>query len=196
MSIRRALTGTCQGMAASLATVMWLGLAPAVVAEEHDQLAGPLYRTTIVVHQLDEAVRLFRDILGLRVAVDLGIDGPAVNRLLGTRDEQVRVVIFDVDGSPTGRIAVMAYEGSKRATAREEVTTIDPGAVVLVLGTPDIDEAYERVRAAGYTIVSAPQVVFERPDMVVQSREMIFMGPEGVAINLLQRGVVAPPVQQ
>lgn len=195
MNVRKPLPFVRSGAVALLAGILCFSAATPLVAEAPEQLAGPLLRTTIVVSDLDEAVKLFRDVLGMKVAIDLGIDGPAVNALLGTRDETVRIVIFDVDGSLTGRIAVMAYEGSKEALSARDVERIDPGVVVLVLGTPDIDLAYERVREAGYKIVSVPQVVLERADMVVQSREMIFIGPEGVAINLLQRGTAASPAR-
>lgn len=191
MSALSVWSGFRRGLATLLASILCIAVAPPLRAEDDVQLAGPLLRTTLVVRDLDAAARLFRDVLGMRVAVDIGIDGPAVNALLGTRDKRVRIVIFDLDGSPTGRIAVMAYEESGSpadSTGSAEVTSVGTGTVVLVLETRDIDQVHERVRSAGYPIISAPQVVFERPDMAVQSREMIFVGPEGVAVNLLQRG--------
>ena len=160
---------------------------------EQGGIVGPLLRTTIVVRDLEPALRLFRDVLGLNIAVDLSLEGEEVNRLLGVHDRKMRIVIFDADGSAIGRVAVLAYDGQDTVEPAPQANGVEAGAVVLVMSTKDIDLAYQRVRDAGYTIVSPPRVIFDRPDMVVQSREMMFIGPEGVAINLLHRGLPASP---
>ncbi|RPH93848.1 MAG: hypothetical protein EHM68_15080 [Lysobacterales bacterium] len=176
-------------LAGLLAVPLVCGAAPAAAdGSSSPALVGPLLRTTLVVRDLDGAVRLFRDLLGLSVAIDLEIEGEEVNALLGTEGRRMRIVIFDVDGTPTGRIAVMAYHDPAPPLPAASAGPVDVGSVVLVLGTTDIDLAHARIREAGYPVVSEPRVVFQRPELAVQSREMMFIGPEGVVINLLQRG--------
>lgn len=156
--------------------------------EERGPLVHGTLRTTLVVSDFDRAFELFHGILGLPIAYDLPMQGEVVNKLLGQTDKSMRIVIFDVDGTPYGRIAILAYDD---VTAGEPVSIkrIDPGAVAVVFETRNIDEIHRRVVAAGYDVLSPPAVLFPNDAMAVQAREMIFIGPEGVAINLIQRGI-------
>ena len=166
-------------------------LVSAVWANQHEathNLIDKTLRTTIVVYDFERAYDLFDEVLNLPVVFESRLEGEAVNQLLGQVDKSMRIAIFDVDGTPSGRVALLAYDGDIDAPEPGE-PRIDPGDVVIVFETRRIDEVYERVKKAGYAILSPPAVLFPNPGMVIQAREMIFMGPAGVAINLIQRGV-------
>lgn len=173
----------------SLVLLCMLVIATAAHADEE---GGPLVhgtlRTTVVVSDFERAYTLFHDILGMPVAYDLPMAGDVVNDLLGQSDKSMRIVIFDVDGTPYGRIAILAFDDAVPGEP-VSVKSIDTGAVVIVFETRHIDEIHRRVVAAGYEVLSPPAVLFPNEAMAVQAREMIFIGPEGVPINLIQRGI-------
>ena len=55
--------------------------------------------------------------------------------------------------------------------------------------TSDIFGIYEKVKAAGYTIVSPPMVLFPQEGSDTQSYEMLFFDHDGIGVNLIQRNV-------
>ncbi|MEO0995931.1 MAG: VOC family protein [Pseudomonadota bacterium] len=145
-------------------------------------------RTTIAVRDLDASLRLFRDILGLTVRRDLTLSGEAVNRVLGTSGTTSRIVILQSGDSLLGNVALLAYDDVSPPPAAPSDLSFDAGDVALIMTTADIDGVHAALVRAGYPIVSPPIVLFERPDLAVQAREMMFVGPEGIFINLIQPG--------
>lgn len=171
--------------------------------KETAELVRPLSRTTLVVRDIDASLHLFRNILGMATKLDLTIKGPEVNALLGTEKQTVRIVILHVEGSEIGNVGLLSYPDSrpdskpdlKDATIEKKSppsTSLNVGQVALVMDTHDIDAVAKKARAASYVIISDPRVIFDRPNMITQSREMIFVGPENIAINLIQQGIPKP----
>jgi catechol 2,3-dioxygenase-like lactoylglutathione lyase family enzyme len=159
-----------------------------------DRQVHDLLRTTIIVSDYDRAHALFHGILGMPVDLSMDLEGETVNELMGQTGRSMRITIFNVNGTSSGRIAVLAYldDQSEEVPAPEK---LDPGAVVVVFETTNIDEIARRVAEAGYRIISGPSVLFHREDHVLQAKEMIFVGPDGIAVNLIQRGVAAELVK-
>lgn len=163
------------------------------VANAPTALVSPLSRATIVVRDLDAALDLFQGILEMEVKTDLTIPGPAVNDLLGTQNQTIRILIMNSNGSEIGNIGLLTYVDSKSTLPpAPDHKSLEVGQVALIMNTQDIFKVEKAVRAANYTIISPPMVVFERPKMASQSLEMIFVGPEGIAINLIQQGIPLP----
>lgn len=183
----------------NLATCLLLVWAPApVIAHPADaapsELVRPLSRTTLIVNDLEKSLALFRDVLGMNIITDLQLEGPTVNSLLGTNEKKMRIVILNVAESEIGNIALLVFDDADSEEKHQtKKLPLHPGQAVLVMETLNIDAVEVKARQAGYRIISKPMVIFNRPNMATQSREMIFIGPEGVAINLIERGIPNNP---
>ncbi len=180
-------------LAAMLATGPWLPLQAA--ADDAARVSSTL-RTTIAVRDIEASLRLFRDILGLTVRRDLQLSGEAVNQVLGTSGTTSRIVILQSGDSLIGNVALLAYDDAPPPAAPAGDLSFDVGDVALIMTTADIDATHAALVRAGYPIVSPPIVLFERPDLAVQAREMMFVGPEGIFINLIQPGVPQSPAAE
>ncbi|MDJ0926808.1 MAG: VOC family protein [Gammaproteobacteria bacterium] len=149
------------------------------------ELLSPMLRASVFVHDLEESLKLYRDILGLRVRVARTLEGKPVNRVLGTRGKTVSLAILQSGDTLSGNVGLFSYgDGTQPPPAPNEVRT---GDVAFVFITNDIHGIYTRVKAAGFTIVSPPMVLFPSDDPGNDSLEMLFFDRDGVAINLIQR---------
>lgn len=171
-----------------LVGITWVASAEEVASTEDTRLVHDMLRTTIVVSDYDRAYELFHDILGMPADFSMDLNGETVNELLGQTGRSMRITIFNVNGTTSGRVAILAYLDDLEAEAPEP-EKLDAGAVVVVFETVNIDEISQRVRAAGYRVLAGPSVLFPQANLKVQPREMMFLGPDGIAVNLIQRGL-------
>ncbi len=161
----------------------------AVVSSTGQELVSPLIRTTIGVEDIDQSLLVYRDILGLSVWRDMSMSGPEVNKIIGTEGQDVRIVILQSGDSRVGNIALFEFSDKSDRPKPERKNRFGVGDVALVMNTRDIELIHRRVKAAGLTVVSSPTVLFPRPGWKSQTYEMVFLSPDGVFINVIQRGV-------
>lgn len=172
-------------------------LAPETAFDQNDLSApavtetSPVLRTTVVVQDMDGALSLFRDVLGLSVRLDLPLSGEAVSSLLGYGDTTVRIVILQSGDLEIANVALLQISAATSAASDGAASRLRTGDVAIVMETNNIDAVYAKVMELGYEALTPPIVIFERPNMVTQNREFIFRGPEGIAVNLIQRGIAA-----
>lgn len=151
-------------------------------------------RATIFVRDLDESLRLYRDLLGLKTRVDTVVEGPRINEIMGTQDYGLKAVILQASDSLIGNIGIYEIIGDDRSPLPEPSSRVDTvtGDFAVVFITNDIDGITEKVIAAGYPLVSPPMVLFPNPEAEVQTREMMFRDHEGVLVNLIELGTPRP----
>lgn len=147
----------------------------------------PMLRASVFVRDIDESLKLYRDILGLKPRVERVLEGDEVNAVLGTRGKSVRVAILQSGDTLVGNVGLFSFLG-ENGPAPERRTEVRSGDTAFVFITTDIKGIYEQVRDAGYAIVSPPMVLFPNPDAQEQDLEMLFFDADGVGINLIQRG--------
>jgi catechol 2,3-dioxygenase-like lactoylglutathione lyase family enzyme len=147
----------------------------------------PMLRASVFVRDIDESLKLYRDILGLKPRIERLLEGDEVNAVLGTGGKSVRVAILQSGDTLLGNVGLFSFVGdtSPPPKRRSEVRTGDTAFIFI---TTDIQGIYEQVRDAGYAIVSPPMVLFPDPDAAEQDLEMLFFDADGVGINLIQRG--------
>ena len=151
------------------------------------ELLSPMLRATVFVRNLEESLKLYRDILGLKPWLERVLDGDRTNRILGTEGKSVRVVILRSGDATTGNVGLFTYDDDQPlAPPRDDIRT---GDVAFIFITNDIQGIYERVESAGYTVVSPPMVLFPEESAETQSLEMLFFDRDGIAVNLIQRNV-------
>lgn len=151
---------------------------------------SPMARATIFVRDQQESLKLYRDILGLRVRTDREFPDERFNTVLGTRGATTRVKILQSGNVVYGNVGLFQLVGgdTSPAPAASASKRSNVGDVALVFNTSDIQGIAARVKAAGYPIIAMPMVLFPRDDMQVQALEMLFRDRDGVLVNLIQPG--------
>lgn len=155
---------------------------------------SPMNRATIFVRDLDESLKLYRDLLGLTIRVEMVTEGDAINEIMGTKGYALRAVILQSGDSIVGNIGIYEIIDDDRSSVPppSDRTDTATGDFAIVFATNDIDRITEQVRAAGYPIVSPPMVLYPRDNAKVQPREMMFRDRDGVLVNLVEFGVPRP----
>lgn len=173
----------------------WLGLVltgATVMAQEPVVPAGekltPMLRASVFVRDIDESLKLYRDILGLKARRELLLEGEAVNQVLGTSGKRVRVAILQAGDTLVGNVGLFSFLDEPPPPLPAPRTAARTGDAAFIFLTNDIHGIHAQVKAAGYSIASAPMVLFPDPDATVQDLEMLFFDRDGIGINLIQRG--------
>lgn len=154
-------------------------------------LTTAVRRVTIFCRDAEASLRCYRDLLGFEVIEDKRISGAAIARMVGLETCTLRILHLQAGDSPDGLIGLYAIEqGRPAALARPEPDSIKLGQVVIVVYTDHLDQIEPSIRAAGYAIVSpVKRYVKEVPSAytpVGTYSEMIFLDPDGVAVNVVQ----------
>jgi catechol 2,3-dioxygenase-like lactoylglutathione lyase family enzyme len=159
------------------------------VFQEGQKLA-PMARATIFVRDLDESLKLYRDILGLKPMFDSRWSGKGINRIQNTEDKVLRACVLMAGESVYGNIGIYQLSNEKEAPPplpmHKDTRT---GDFAVVFPTNDIWALTKKIQDAGYLIISPPVTLIPRPGYKVQPVEMMFRDRDGMLVNLLQAGV-------
>jgi len=183
---------------APLVSVLMAALATLAPAHAQEVPAGyqvsPMTRATIFVRDLDVSLKLYRDLLGLKARVNTIVEGSRINQIMGTKIYALKAVILQAADTIVGNIGIYELIGDERSRLAAPSTRTDTstGDVAVVFITNNIDGLTEKVRAAGYPIISPPIVLFPREGAKVQTREMMFRDHDGVLVNLIELGDPRP----
>ena len=182
-------------LAAVIAPIFALGLmlpmtAMAAEAEpkfQSGQVVAPLYRANLYVRSIDSALKLYRDILKLKVVSDTAWD-PKEHGL--KTDVTMRDVILSAGNPALGNLALYEIKGQKEPVMAPFLEPFGhTGDVATVWSTKDIWNISDEVKKAGFVVLSPPVTLLENPDMLVQSVEMQFRDADGFLVNILQGGM-------
>lgn len=159
-----------------------LAAAPALANEDTLDISR-LVRTALFVSDIDVATSFFRDLLGLDQVFYAGeFTGPVAGRLLGIPAEaRTRARIFKADGPPFGMIGLFQVTGANIARVQKTRGAVNIGEGVLVFYLPSLDPLVKKLELGGWTVVCPPV------ELVPNSREMTFYGPDDILINVIER---------
>jgi catechol 2,3-dioxygenase-like lactoylglutathione lyase family enzyme len=179
------------------ALVALAGVFPKVLAAQEVPAGfhvSPMTRATLFVRNLDDSLKLYRDILGLKTRVDTRVEGERINHVMGTRNLALKAVILQSADTIIGNIGIYELVGDRRAKLPKPSVRTDTvtGDFAVVFITNDIDGLTKKVRDAGYVIIAEPMVLFPREGATVQTREMMFRDHDGMLVNLIELGVPRP----
>ncbi|MDG2321567.1 MAG: VOC family protein [Rhodospirillaceae bacterium] len=158
-------------------------------------IVTPVMRTSIIVRNMDESLKLYRDILGLRPWFEGPLEGEALNTLVGTTGKSMRNVILQSGDIVHANVGLFEYVGEETEKP-DIIPEVRTGDVAIVFYTNDIFAIHDAVKAAGYTIISRPVALYRREGSSTQNVEMIFFDADGIALNLIQRGVPVEAINE
>lgn len=129
----------------------------------------------IAVHDHDEALAFYRDLLGLEVRTDVKYEGMRWTTV-GSKDQDVSIVLepplADPNASPADRKAM------KELLAKGHLRAVN-------FSTDDCDATFEHIRAGGGEVLQEPM------DMPYGARECAFRDPSGNLIRFSEQKPVA-----
>jgi len=155
----------------------------------NDFKVTPLMRSTHFVRDVDESLKLYRDILGLKPRVEQTFKSDEWDRILGIGGKTVRVAILQSGDTVFANVGLFQFVGESQPLPPDPRTFVQTGDAALVFLTNDIFGINDQVKAAGYSIVSEPIVLFPRPGSETESYESLFFDRDGILVNLIQRNV-------
>ncbi len=161
---------------------------PARAASPPAPKPGPsaLWRTTFVIADIDAALRVWRDILGFRLAYAGGaaLRDARVSTLFGLRpDEGARLFVLVSGNIAHGNIGFLVPDGGAE---RGPAGRAPAGAPALFVKTTAMDEAVPRLVAAGCTLLAAP----EPQRAPGRNRMAWFVDPNGIRFVLTERETI------
>ena len=181
-----------------LAAALCLAAIPNLSAKAADSgppegyLVSPINRATIFVRDQEKSLKLYRDILGMKIWVNnmWPAEGNGLNTIMNTKGLPLHAIILGSGDSVFGRLGIYQLSNeTTKAPPPDQSTTTKTGDFAIVLMTRDIDDLVAKVKAAGYPIISMPTTIRDNPDYAVQGREMLFRDGDGVLVNLVQPAV-------
>jgi len=144
------------------------------------------FHVGLTVRDMDEALRFYRDALGLELESLGERPGPAVAPVVGVEPERLIVAWLRVPGGDA-RIELFEYQGIERFSAAARPCDIGYGHFCVYVD--DLDLVYDRLRERGYDS--------RRPPFTVQSgthagaRAVYATSPDGYNVELYQPAATA-----
>ena len=140
-----------------------------------------IFHAVGMVSSMDEALRFYRDLLGMRVTFDAVHDPASLESLLQMPSPRVRsVVVACPDDSEIELAMFLDRSSAWQASRRFD----EPGINLLSFRVQAIEALVERITAAGYRFTSAV-VSQPLPDGAI-AKVAVCRGPDQVAITLTE----------
>jgi catechol 2,3-dioxygenase-like lactoylglutathione lyase family enzyme len=156
--------------------------------------AGPVKRVTLWVRDVEAALRVYRDALGLAVVEDKALAGASIARMVGLEQASLRIVHLAAPGTDHGWVGLYAISDT-RPTALPELPRPDGfpryGQAAIVLTVEDMPAIVARLRVtAGVQFVTEPTEYRKAtpgdatpPGLY---REVIFFDTDGIPVSLME----------
>jgi len=140
------------------------------------------FHVGLTVADTEEALRFYRDALGLRVVASDDRPGPSVSPVVGVEPERVLVTWLEVPGSDA-QIEMFEYQGIERESAAARPCDIGYGHFCLYVD--DLDGVYDRLRERGFSSIRPPYVVTD--GLHAGAKAVYATSPDGYNVELYQR---------
>lgn len=134
--------------------------------------------TGLVVADLDAALRFWCDLLGFKVVRQMDESGPHIDAMMGL--QEVRLTTSKLAALGGGMIELL-YFSSHPDKPRWAGSPYSTGFTHVALTVSSMDEAYEKLAAAGVRFKAAPQY---SPDGAV--KVIYCEAPDGVLLELVE----------
>jgi len=134
--------------------------------------------TGIVVTDMERSLRFWRDVMGLKVAVDFREKGVFIDTVQGLSGVDLRMIKLT---APDGSIIELLQDAAHPTPVAERNRLCDRGIRHVAFTVADIETSWTRLNEAGCEVLSAPVA---SPDGKV--RLFFARDPEGNLMELVQ----------
>jgi len=125
--------------------------------DEADRIPLDVRRTTLVVRDMEEALRFYRDAIGLRVVYDNMIRTPRSAATDAEAERALRLVFLQANDDYIGIIGMIEYTKPRKPEPESLIEPFGIGSAIFVINAKKLDEAFARAsRVPGVTVLSEP----------------------------------------
>lgn len=147
-------------------------------------------RTTMIVRDMENSLRLYRDVIGLKVNYDTVVETSGVALPAGEPGAKARLVLLNANDPWVGWIGLMEWLDPPLADPGPYPTRMGPGSHVIVMNTDDVDgrcTAAKAVPGVTFTAKARLQVYPGRNGGAdIRVRGCNFFDPDGTLIEMNQ----------
>lgn len=112
--------------------------------------------TGLVVTNMDQALRFYRDLLGIdKVVFDGFVENEFLDKITATENARIRAVMLEAEDG--NRVELLQYL-SHPAEAPKQVNSFDVGCSHLAVQVKDLDGLYRKMLESGVRFNAPPQV--------------------------------------
>lgn len=154
------------------------------------RLPTDVRRTTMIVRDIENSLRLYRDVVGLQVNYDTVVETSGVALPAGEPGARARLVLLNGNDSWVGWIGLMQWIDPPLADPGPYPRRMGPGGHVIVMNTDDVDgRCAAAARIPGVTMTAPPRLQ-EYPGRnggpIIRVRGCNFFDPDGTLIEMNQ----------
>ena len=182
-------------------TLPLLAFATAACAQAQDKPTAPgvkapaervptdVRRTTLIVRDMEASLKLYRDVVGMKVNYDTVVETSGVALPAGPPGAKARLVLLNANDGWVGWIGLMQWIEPKLPAAPYP-TRMGPGGVVIVMNTDDVEGRCKAAKTVpGVTFTAEPRLqVYPGRNGGPEIRVMgcNFFDPDGILIEMNQ----------
>ena len=160
------------------------------VAASAERLPTDVRRATIIVRDMETSLRLYRDVVGMKVNYDTVVETSGVALPAGTPGAKARLVLLNANDPFVGWIGLMQWTDPALPDPGPYPKRMGPGGVVIVMNTDDVEgrcAAAKKIPGVTFTAEPRLQVYPGRnggPPIRVMGCN--FFDPDGILIEMNQ----------
>ena len=171
-----------------------LGLAAATtspgVAKPAERVPTDVRRVTIIVRDMERSLKLYRDVVGLKVNYDTMVETSGVALPAGVPGAKARLVLLNANDPFVGWIGLMQWTDPKLEGPVDYPKRMTFGGTVIVMNTDDVDgRCAAAAKLPGVTQTALPRMQ-EYPGRngapPIHVKGCNFFDPDGVLIEMNQ----------
>lgn len=155
-----------------------------------EKLPTDVRRTTLIVRDMENSLKLYRDVIGLKVNYDTSVQTSGVALPAGKPGATARLVLLNANDPFVGWIGLMQWTKPTLGAAKRYPKRITYGGVVIVMNTDDVEgRCAAAAKVAGVTMTAPPRMQ-EYPGRnggpVIRVKGCNFFDPDGILIEMNQ----------
>lgn len=155
-----------------------------------ERVPTDMRRTTIITRNIENSLRLYRDVIGLRVNYDAVVTMSGVALPAGQPGARARLVLLNGNDPFIGWIGLMEWLDPPLADPGPYPRRMGPGGVVLVTNTDDVDGRCAAAAQVPGVVVTGEPRLQEYPGRnggpPIRVRGCNFFDPDGILVEMNQ----------
>ena len=133
----------------------------------------------IVVSDIKTSLHFYRDLLGLKIKIDMLEEGKFIDTILGIKNVKVRTIKLAADD---GCLLELLWYKSHPRKRRKNNNACDIGASHPAFTVENLDYEYKRLKEKGIKFNCSPQISLDKKAKVTFCKD-----PDGVLIELVEK---------